>query len=78
MQERDLLVKLETEHEIYHEQASPQKASKNDYHEPQQNLLPQQNSPALDKGLLYLQVHILEQEFHTFQDTRIFHQEKQK
>ena len=40
--------------------------SKIDYCVPQQNLLPQQNSPVLDKAFLYLQGHILEQECHTF------------
>ena len=43
-------------------------ASKNDDHEPQQNLLPQQNSPALDRVLLYLQGHILEHGFQNFLD----------
>ena len=52
--------------QTHHQQAFPQMASKNDYHEPQQNLLAQQNSPALDMVLLYLQGHILEHGLHTF------------
>lgn len=37
----------------YHPQASPQMASKNDYHELQQNLLPQQNNPPLGMDFPY-------------------------
>ena len=44
-------------------------ASRNAHCVPQQNLLLQQNSPGLDKALLYLQGHISELEFRTFQDT---------
>lgn len=60
----------------YHEQASLQKASKIAAHEPQQNLLPQQNNPNLDMVFLYLQVHIEEQEFHMIQDTFNFKTKK--
>lgn len=42
-------------------------ASRNDCHEPQQNLLPRQNNPALDMVLPCLQGHILAPGFHTFQ-----------
>ena len=59
---------LKYEKQTHHQKASPQMVSRNDYCEPQHNLLPQQNSPVLDKALLYVQGHILEQEFHTFQD----------
>lgn len=54
--------------QAYHEQAFPRKVSRNDYHEPRQNLLPQQNSPVLDTVLPCLQGHILVQGFQTFQD----------
>ena len=53
----------------YHEQASLQKASKIAAHEPQQNLLPQQNTPNLDMVCPYLLMHILELEFHTILGT---------
>lgn len=54
----------------YHQRASPQMASKIDYHEPQHNLLPQQNNPILDWVLLYSPKHILEQVFQTIQDAK--------
>lgn len=54
----------------YHQRASPQMASKIDYHEPQHSLLPQQNNPILDWVLLYSPKHILEQQFQTSQDAK--------
>lgn len=56
------------ENQAYQEQASPRKVSRNGYHEPQQNLLPQQNNPVLDMVLLCLWGHTLVLGFQTFQD----------